>query len=379
MKTQHTTYLSLGTNEGLKLENLQNAIDFIGNTVGSVLKIAPVYKTASWGFNGNEFLNTCIKVATHLTAEVLILQLLAIEDTLGRIRKNATGYTNRVIDIDILLFDNEIINSKNLIVPHPRMLERSFVLIPLTAIAKSTLHPKTKKTLQECLSACEDTSKVSVITEHLKLPFTLTEKYNYIAIEGNIGAGKTSLTKMISNTYNYKTILERFSDNAFLPKFYKNKDRYAFPLEMSFLEDRHQQLSDDLTQISSFKDHIISDYSIFKSLIFAHINLEKDEYILYKKMFDIIFKDIKKPDLYIYLYQNTTRLLQNIKKRGRNYELDIKASYLEKIQQGYINFITTKPDLNVLTIDVSDLDFVNNKKDFNTIIKKIEEHSSSLF
>ncbi|MDB0040292.1 deoxynucleoside kinase, partial [Polaribacter sp.] len=151
------------------------------------------------------------------------------------------------------------------------------------------------------------------------------------------------------------------------------KERYAFPLEMSFLADRYQQLSDDLAQFDLFKNFIVSDYYIFKSLIFAQVTLSKDEYFLYRKMFDLMYKEITKPDLYVYLYQNTDRLLENIKKRGRDYEQSIEKDYLKKIQEGYSNFIKTEQDLNVLTIDVSELDFVNNENDYFTIIQQINE------
>lgn len=376
MKIQRITYLSLGTNQGNKLENLQLAIDLIAEEIGVILKIASVYKTSSWGFNGNDFYNTCIKVSTFLPPDELIFKLLSIENKLGRIRNESKEYTNRIIDLDVLLFDDEIIFDKNLIVPHPRMLERKFVLVPLTDIAYSLIHPIEKKKISNCLAICEDNSEIIKIKSSLKKPISLSDKYNYIAIEGNIGAGKTTLTKMMSDDFNAKMVLERFADNPFLPKFYDDEERYAFPLEMSFLADRYQQLSDDLAQFDLFKNFIISDYYIFKSLIFAQVTLQNDEYKLYRKMFDLMYKEIVKPDLYVYLYQNTDRLLQNIKKRGREYEQNIETAYLQKIHDGYVRFIKTQQDLNVLIIDVSELDFVDNKEDYKLIIKKIKEHTS---
>ena len=372
MKIQRITYLSLGTNQGNKLENLQKAIDLIDDNVGGIQKISSVYQTPSWGFEGENFFNICIKVSTYQQPEVLLSSLLEIEQELGRLRSSEKGYQNRKIDIDILLFDDEIIFSKLLIVPHPKMLDRKFVLIPLAEIAPNELHPIKKTQLSVCAQNCNDASEISMIKEKLRRPIPLSEKYNYIAIEGNIGSGKTSLTKMISDEFNAKIILERFADNPFLPKFYEDKERYAFPLEMSFLADRHQQLSDDLAQFDLFKNFIVSDYYIFKSLIFAQVTLQKEEYILYRKMFDIMYKEITKPDLYIYLYQNTEQLLQNIKKRGRDYEQSIAPSYLNKIHLGYRNFIDTEQNLNSVIIDVSGRDFVGNPDDYKYIIKKIK-------
>ena len=373
MKIQRITYLSLGTNQGNKLENLQNAIDMIAEKIGAILNISSVYKTASWGFDSNDFYNICLKVSTYHPPEKLMRILLDIESNLGRKRNDKKGYSDRNIDIDILLFDDEIIFSKTLTVPHAKMLDRKFVLIPLVEIAATVIHPIEKQKLSTCIKNCEDTSEIFLTDEKLIRPIPISEKYNYIAIEGNIGAGKTSLAKMMSDEFNAKIILERFADNPFLPKFYKDKDRFAFPLEMSFLADRYQQLSDDLAQLDLFKNFIVSDYYIFKSLIFAQITLQKDEYALYRRMFDLMYNEITKPDLYVYLYQNTDRLLQNIKKRGRDYEQNIEAGYLQKIHDGYKNFISTQQNLNTLIIDVSELDFVNNTEDYSNIINQIKK------
>ena len=371
VKIQRITYLSLGSNQGNKLENLQKAVDFIADQIGVVQKIASVYKTASWGYDGEDFYNTCLKVSTYLQPDVLMQKLLAIETKLGRSRSHSGVYSDRPIDIDILLFDDEIIFTKELMIPHPRMLDRKFVLVPLVEIAKNVIHPIEKRQLYLCLNNSTDNSSVHPISATLVRPISISEKYNYIAIEGNIGSGKTSLAKMMGDEYNAKIVLERFADNPFLPKFYEDKERYAFPLEMSFLADRYQQLTDDLAQFDLFKNFIVSDYYIFKSLIFAQITLQREEYALYRKMFDIMYKEITKPDLYVYLYQNTDRLLENIKKRGREYEQNIEASYLKKIHDGYIRFIKTEKNLNTLVIDVSELDFVENKKDYSTIAHQI--------
>ena len=377
MKIQRLTYLSLGSNQGRKLNNLQEAIYEIAESIGAIHKISSVYKTDSWGFKGDDFYNICIAVSTYLPPEELLKNILNIETKLGRKREQNNKYTNRKIDIDILLFDDEIVFSKNIIIPHPRMLDRKFVLVPLAEIAGNTLHPIEKKTLNICLNNTIDTSEIHKISSKLQRPIPLIEKYNYVAIEGNIGSGKTSLSNLMSDEFNAKIVLERFEDNPFLPKFYEDQERFAFPLEMSFLADRYQQLTDDLAQFDLFKNFIVSDYYIFKSLIFAQVTLQKEEYALYRKMFDIMYKEISKPDLYIYLYQNTDRLLENIKKRGRIYEQNIEASYLEKIHVGYINFIKTEQDLNTLIIDVSELDFVNNNKDYREVLKIINTHSPS--
>lgn len=371
MQLERTTYLSLGSNIGNKQENLQKAVDHIAEKIGRVLKISSIYKAEAWGFESDDFLNCCIQVATALNPENLLKSIHKIEEELGRFREKEKGYQARLIDIDILLFEQEIIFSKELMIPHKEMLQRKFVMVPLAEIATNFIHPIEKKRLQVCLANCQDQTSLEKTYEKLTRPVSITEKYNYIAIEGNIGAGKTSLAKLIAYDFNAKIVLERFADNPFLPKFYEDNERFAFPLEMSFLADRYQQLSDDLAQFDLFKNFIVSDYYIFKSLIFAQVTLQNDEYFLYRKMFDIMYKEISKPDLYIYLYQNTPRLIDNIKKRGRDYEQNIAPEYLDKIHKGYANFIKTEENLNTLIIDVSDKDFVQNPHDYQEIIDLI--------
>lgn len=372
MQILRPTYLSLGSNQGNKLENLQQAVDLIAEKIGAVVKISSIYKTESWGFKSDDFLNICIQIATSSNPEKLLKAIHEIEHSLGRTRTSEAGYKARIIDIDVLLFDTEIIFSKELVVPHKDMLNRKFVLVPLAEIAPNLIHPITKQRIQTCLENCTDNSPVEKTSFTLKRPVSLAEKFNYIAIEGNIGSGKTTLATMIAEDFNAKIILERFADNPFLPKFYEDHDRYAFPLEMSFLADRYSQLSDDLAQFDLFKNFIVSDYYIFKSLIFAQVTLQKDEFYLYRKMFDIMYKEISKPDLYIYLYQDTPQLIQNIKKRGREYEQNIAPEYLDKIHQGYSSFIKTEENLKTLIIDVSKKDFLNNPDEYKEIIALIK-------
>ena len=198
-------------------------------------------------------------------------------------------------------------------------------------------------------------------------------KYNFIAIEGNIGAGKTSLATLIAEEFNAKLILEQFEDNSFLPKFYKEPDKYAFPLEMSFLASRFQQLKDQLGPQDLFKSFTISDYYIVKSLIFAQKTLPVDEYKLYTRFFNIILNQLPHPNLFVYLYVKTHKLQQNIKQRGRSYEQDIKDEYLEKIHSGYFEFIKQQTKFPVLIIDTNNIDFVNNKDDYKKIITVINK------
>ena len=333
-----------------------------------------LYETPAWGFESELFYNCALVMHSPLSADVILDKVLSLEKKLGRVRSESEGYQSRIIDIDVIAFNEDIIATENLKIPHPLMQERMFVLLPMRDLNLDWRHPILQKYLPELLKASEDKSNCKVI-QNLEFPLQKIplERFNYIAIEGNIGAGKTTLVNKIAEDFNAKTVLERFADNPFLPKFYEDQSRYAFSLEMSFLADRFQQISDDLAQFDLFKDFIVADYHIFKSLIFAKVTLSDDEYRLYRKLFEIIYKEMPKPDLYIYLYQNTDRLLENIKQRGRSYEQEIPADYLEKINRGYLDYIKSQNDLNILIIDVSDRDFVKNQEDYAFILEEIRK------
>lgn len=193
----------------------------------------------------------------------------------------------------------------------------------------------------------------------------------YLVIEGNIGAGKTSLCKLIAEKRKAKLFLEQYAENPFLPKFYENPERYSFPLELSFLADRYNQLKNNLSSFDLFNELIVSDYFFMKSLIFSAHTLQEDEYRLYRQLFDIIYSTLPKPDLYIYLHKNTELLLKNINKRGRDYEKNISAEYLKGIETGYFNFFKQQNQLKIVIIDTNNIDFVNNPEDLNEIEKAI--------
>jgi len=372
-------YISIGSNLGNRLQNLQEAIFLLGTEVGKITSISKVYESTSWGFDSSDFLNACLVLETYLTPLASLGKILAIEKSMGRERLQRGGYESRIIDIDILYFDVEIIQSDDLVIPHAKLQERKFVLQPLSDIAPQMYHPILGKDTRNLLQECKDKNQPIKTSFMLhKTKEELFSSLSFIAIEGNIGAGKTTLANKIAEDYNGKLVLERFADNPFLPKFYEDQGRYAFPLEMSFLADRYQQFTDDTSQFDLFKNFMVSDYDIYKSLIFAQITLQKDEFNLYRKLFNLMYKEVKKPRIYVYLYQSTERLLENIKNRGRSYEQSIEPDYLDKINKGYFEFFKSYPEQNTLIIDVGELDFVSSLKDYNTIIDKIKNFAIEL-
>jgi len=194
--------------------------------------------------------------------------------------------------------------------------------------------------------------------------------YSHIAIEGNIGSGKTTLATMLANDMDARLVLEQFADNPFLPKFYSDPEKHAFPLELFFMAERYHQLK-NLKEQDLFKPQIVSDYFFVKSKLFAQNNLKKDEMQLFNRLFDIMLSSLSKPDLLVYLYSDVERLQQNIKNRGRDFEQNISDEYLQNIQDKYLDFLRKQNNFPVLLLDVTNVDFVVDKNVYDKICKLI--------
>jgi deoxyguanosine kinase len=197
-------------------------------------------------------------------------------------------------------------------------------------------------------------------------------KYTFITIEGNIGAGKTTLAHLLSKHYNARLVLEQFADNPFLPKFYENPQQYAFPLELFFMAERFKQLKDLIQQKDLFQNLTISDYLFTKCLLFAKINLSEEEFRLYQRLFDIMYQQLIQPDILIYMHAPVNKLQQNIKKRNRPYEQRIPNEYLFSIQETYTHYIK-QHNIKTLFIDASNADFLGNEKHLQVIIDALEK------
>ena len=197
-------------------------------------------------------------------------------------------------------------------------------------------------------------------------------KYHFIAIEGNIGAGKTTLAHLLAKHYDARLVLEQFADNPFLPKFYENPQQYAFPLELFFLAERYKQLKELIHTKDMFQNITIADYLFSKCLLFAKVNLPQVEFRLYQKIFDIIQQHLVKPDILIYLHVPIKKLQQNIRKRNRLYEQAIPDEYLFKLQETYTNYIR-QHNIKTLYIDASSADFLEDEKHFRVITDALDK------
>jgi len=201
-------------------------------------------------------------------------------------------------------------------------------------------------------------------------------QFKFISIEGNIGSGKTSLSEKIAKYFNARLILEKFADNPFLPDFYKNPEQNAFPLELFFMAERFQQLSNEFKYPDLFSFLTVSDYYFVKSNLFAQNNLKEKELILFNRLFDIMLSSIRKPDLLIYLHSDIERIQQNIEKRGREFEQNISDRYLKDIELKYFDFLKKQNDFPVLILDATKVNFVKDESVFKNIISEINNMSN---
>ena len=354
-------YLSLGSNIGDRQLFLQLAIGLITYRIGEVKQVSSIVETPAWGFEGDTFYNACLSLETALSPQEVLEELIAIEIILGRKRKTTKEYQARNIDLDILLYGDELINTQNLSIPHPRMEKRNFVLAPLAEIAAKSIHPILKKNIKQLFQESEDPALVTLIEANLFIP----QRKEFIAIEGNIGAGKTTFTHQLQAAIGGTLLLENFYDNPYLADFYQDPEAFALKVETAFLEERILQLS------SFFKlkntPPVIADFSLEKSLLFAQQNLSAIDFIAYKKDYINASTKLPQPDLVLFLAQSIPQLQKNIQKRGRDFEQGISDQYLQKIETGYKQW-QKNSTLNIGELNTKGIDFVQDKDAFYSLL-----------
>ncbi len=383
MEGLHTAILHTGSNLGDRAAHLQQAAAQIAAQTGHILRTSAVYSTQPWGIADQpEFLNQALMISTVLDPVALLETILSIEREMGRERREKWG--RRIIDIDILFYDELVLHTVGLHIPHPHLHERNFVLAPLAEIAPDWRHPELGKTAKELLEQSPDTLRAIPWTESARITNepspdegapALSGKlpYPFIVVEGNIGAGKTTLCHMLARDFGCKLILEQFAENPFLPYFYNNPERYAFPVELFFMTERHKQLQEELQQQSLFEESIVADYFFLKTLLFAKNNLSGEEYRLFQRLFSVLNAAFPKPDLLVFLHRPVEALLHNIRKRGRTYEQDISAEYLGQIQQVYFDFFKSDPPFPIVILDIEHADFQNETNHYREIVQALHQ------
>ena len=358
--------ISLGSNIGDRKDFLYKALALLEGYPISIMELSKVYETSSWGFESTPFYNACAIISTSLKPKALLKALLNVERKLGRERNLEKGYQDRTIDLDLLFYNSEIIHSEELKIPHPKLHLRSFILTPLLDIAPELYHPILHKNLNELHKQVVNSLKITKLNFDLNLP-PIFKEYPFISIEGNIGIGKTTLAKMISEHYFIDLYTEVFTENPYLEAFYKNPDKFALSTETYFLKDRFEK---DLIFWKKNRDCVVADFCIYKCLVFAKKNLSSQDYNNYRKDFHSKLDGIKKPSLLLLLNKNTGELKKQIKKRGRYFEQEIKQNYLDKLENGYRGLIK---DISfpVLEYSLDNIEFENNQFEFEKILRAI--------
>lgn len=336
----------------------------IEERVGRILQISRPYETAAWGFEGPAFINACLRLETEQSPQDVLSALQIIENELGRSRSSCTGYESRTIDLDLLFYGTQRIDTDFLTLPHPRIPIRRFVLDPLVDIAAQWVHPVLGETIQSLQQKCKDIAPIHPLVYQKWLP-VLFEEIRYLAVAGNIGSGKTSLVNKMAADYNLTPIYERFKENPHLPQFYEDPAAFALDTENFFLDSRLAQLN-----FASHQGHI-SDFWLDKSLLFAHETLANSDLEVFKKRFNEKAKGVAQPDLLLYLDRPVTELMANIQKRGRPYELSISEDYLKAITHAYEKKLSQQYPFAVHVIDASGMDFVNHPMTYILLLRQL--------
>ncbi|HMB92578.1 MAG TPA: 2-amino-4-hydroxy-6-hydroxymethyldihydropteridine diphosphokinase, partial [Rhodothermales bacterium] len=346
-------YIALGANLGKRLETLRAAVrGLAAHTDISVLRASPVYETKAHTETPDEtqppYLNAVVKIETTLPPESLLAYCHDLERAAGRTRR--ARWAPRTLDLDLLLYDSERRATPELTLPHPRMAERRFVLQPLADLVAPAFYVPAPfdATVSDLLAACSDPDE-PVRTEHVlveqlpstrkltpnaEVPIRLPDDLSYMVIEGVIGAGKSTLARMLAEHFDGQLVLEEFEENPFLARFYEDRPRWAFQTQLAFLASRFQQQKNLLSR-DLFHQVTISDYSFDKDRIFAHLNLSGDELQLYETLYSLMEPNTPRPDLVVYLQSTTERLMRNIRERGRAYEANMDPNYIAALNEAY--------------------------------------------
>ena len=371
--TFHKVYVSFGSNKGNRLKNIIAALKEIEIQLGRIENISSLYESKSCGFVGRDFYNGCLILKTKYSLKTVLRILLKIESSLGRIRGDTGVYIDREIDLDILFFDSVVKKSKKITVPHPRINNRKFVLIPLCDLNSDFIHPKINKSIFEISSLLKNNSHVKKIkTNNFYIPFW--NKYSFISIEGNIGVGKTTLSKVFKNHFDIELLNENFKKNPYLKDFYLKPKFFSSKLENFFFQERINQINSHFKNNENKKT--ISDFWIGKSLVFSKTNLSKGLLNKFMYVYNKEVQQIKMPNIIIYLKQETKQLKNQIILRGRSFEKNISKKYLESISKEYKKIFNQKQKFLLIEVRSEEVLELLSKKGQQNLFRKLFNSSS---
>ena len=367
----HQVYISFGSNKGNRLNHIIKSLKELEVKVGRIMRVSNLYKTKSWGFESRDFYNGCVILKTNFSPDVVLKKILSIEDSLGRVRSESSEYSSREIDLDLLFFDNLIINSEDLIIPHPHISKRNFVLIPMRDISSDFIHPKINKSIKNLLVISKDNSDVKKIKNNsYYVPFW--QRYSFISIEGNIGAGKTTLCKKIKSHFDIELLNENYKKNPFLREFYSNPKEFSLKVENFFLNERINQINKHF--LISSKRKTISDFWIGKSLIFAKNNLHEKLFKKYIEEYKKLNHGLRAPEIIVFLNQNTLQLQKQIIERGRSFENQISKNYLDSISKEYKSVFDDKHNFILIVLSPKEVLNLKDEKGQEYLLRKLINH-----
>jgi len=365
--------LALGSNLGDRENYLRRAIDAIRQIADSPVETSRVYETEPVGPAGQEpYLNLCIRFFTRLDPKALFQYCQKTERELGRQPRGR--WQSREIDLDIIAFGREIFHFPELVIPHPEAFHRQFVLQPLVNLDPDYVLPGQGENVRKLLDAAIAKEGAQSMREFKPLPSSsqrLPEQIRYLAVEGVIGAGKTTLIRALAERLGCQPLFEEFENNPFLSDFYRDRSRHAFQTQMFFLLSRHRQIQDLFQQQDLFRPQVLSDYMFAKDRIFASLNLDENEMGLYSRLADLVEKQLPRPDYVIYLQADTKTLMQRIRQRDRFYERNMDEGYIEALNQAYTGFFHHYVDSPLLIVNTNHIDFVRRPEDLNILVQQI--------
>ena len=364
----HKVYISFGSNKGNRLNHIVNSLKELEVQVGRIVRVSNLYITKSWGFESRDFYNGCVILKTKFSPEIVLKKLLSIEDFLGRTRSGNDEYSSREIDLDLLFFDQLILSSEDLTLPHPHLNKRNFVLIPMVDIAPEFVHPIINKSIKSLLLISKDNSAIKKIkNNNYYIPFW--ERYSFISIEGNIGVGKTTLSRKIKSHFSIESLNENYKINPFLKDFYSNPNDFSLKLENFFLNERVNQINKHF--LISSKRKTISDFWIGKSLVFAKNNLNEKSFKKYTEDFKNLNFRLRAPEIIIFLSQNILQLQKQITERGRSFEKKISEDYLDSISREYEIIFDKKQSFIFISLSPKEVLSLKEEKGQESLYRKL--------